>query len=144
MLDPPANYQPIRTPARKLSSTPTPMGMSGFRIQMEDRSVKLLDEQPTGNMPFMKPEDMQYFDKLLVCDLSVVVSCVWLCFVLFLFEVSPGQERSTLSFIIHALSNVCSSLHLLLLLYPVQCTYTPSLCVRVRACVCLISCNCLC
>ena len=41
ILKPPAGYQPIRTPARKLSATPTPMGMSGFRFQMEDNQVSL-------------------------------------------------------------------------------------------------------
>jgi len=25
-----------------------------------------VDNQPKGNLPFMKPEDIQYFDKLLV------------------------------------------------------------------------------
>ena len=39
VLKPPQNYQPIRTPARKLTATPTPMGMSGFRFQMEDNQV---------------------------------------------------------------------------------------------------------
>lgn len=87
ILKPPAGYQPIRTPARKLTATPTPMGMSGFRFQMEDNQVKFLrasikniftnltffqvkivdDMQPTGeNMPYMKAEDAQYFQKLLV------------------------------------------------------------------------------
>jgi splicing factor 3B subunit 1 len=67
ILKPPAGYQPIRTPARKLTATPTPMGMSGFRFQMEDNQVKIVDDmQPTGeNMPFMKAEDAQYFQKLL-------------------------------------------------------------------------------
>ena len=64
---PPLNYQPIRTPARKLTATPTPMGMSGFRFQMEDNQVKMVDEmQPAGsNLPYMKVEDVQYFSKLL-------------------------------------------------------------------------------
>lgn len=39
MLKPPASYQPIRTPGRKLTATPTPMGMSGFRFQMEEDKV---------------------------------------------------------------------------------------------------------
>ena len=38
ILDPPADYVPIRTPARpKLMATPTPMGQSGFFMQEEDR-----------------------------------------------------------------------------------------------------------
>lgn len=70
VLPPPAGYIPIRTPARKLTATPTPvMGNTphGFFIQQEDKTAKYLDNQPKGqNLPFMKPEDAQYFDKLLV------------------------------------------------------------------------------
>uniref|UniRef100_A0A6M2DTF6 Putative splicing factor 3b subunit 1 n=1 Tax=Xenopsylla cheopis TaxID=163159 RepID=A0A6M2DTF6_XENCH len=71
ILPPPAGYIPIRTPARKLTATPTPIGGAtphGFFIQQEDRqaSQTLVDAQPKGNLPFMKPEDAQYFDKLLV------------------------------------------------------------------------------
>lgn len=67
----PLGYIPIRTPARKLTATPTPLGGAtphGFFIQQEDRqaSQTLVDAQPKGNLPFMKPEDAQYFDKLLV------------------------------------------------------------------------------
>ena len=40
ILKPPSSYQPIRTPARKLTATPTPMGMSGFRFQMEEDKVR--------------------------------------------------------------------------------------------------------
>ncbi len=44
------------------------MGMSGFRFQMEDNQVKVVDDmQPSGsNLPYMKVEDAQYFSKLLV------------------------------------------------------------------------------
>ncbi|KAK0160480.1 hypothetical protein PV328_007888 [Microctonus aethiopoides] len=68
ILQPPAGYIPIRTPARKLTATPTPMAGTpqGFFIQTEDKSAKFVDNQPKGNLPFMKPEDAQYFDKLLV------------------------------------------------------------------------------
>ena len=41
ILKPPVAYQPIRTPTRKLTATPTPMGMSGFHFQMEDNKVTL-------------------------------------------------------------------------------------------------------
>lgn len=58
---------PIRTPARKLAATPTPIGgMTGFHMQVEDRSTKQMNDQPSGNLPFLKPDDIQYFDKLLV------------------------------------------------------------------------------
>jgi splicing factor 3B subunit 1 len=73
VLAPPAGYIPIRTPSRKLTATPTPMmGMTpqGFYMQPDtpggDKSGKFVDHQPKGNLPFLKPEDAQYFDKLLV------------------------------------------------------------------------------
>ena len=70
ILPPPANYMPIRTPARKLTATPTPLASNvpqGFFIQQEDKSAKYVESQPKGqNLPFLKPEDAQYFDKLLV------------------------------------------------------------------------------
>ncbi len=74
ILPPPAGYVPIRTPARKLTATPTPlMGQTptGFYMQPDtpggDRSGKFADTQPKdANLPFLKPEDAQYFDKLLV------------------------------------------------------------------------------
>lgn len=67
-LQVPAGYIPIRTPARKLTATPTPIAGTpqGFFMQTEDRNAKYMDNQPKGNLPFMKPEDAQYFDKLLV------------------------------------------------------------------------------
>ncbi|KAG8188231.1 hypothetical protein JTE90_021252 [Oedothorax gibbosus] len=67
VLPPPVGYIPIRTPARKLTSTPTPMaggGGGGFFFQKEE-PVKMMDTQPKGNLPPLKPEDIQYFDKLL-------------------------------------------------------------------------------
>ena len=72
VLQPPTGYIPIRTPARKLTATPTPMlgaTPQGFYMQTEtlDKSAKFVDNQPKGqNLPFLKPEDAQYFDKLLV------------------------------------------------------------------------------
>lgn len=69
ILEPPASYIPIRTPARKLMATPTPMGDSmGFMMQEEDRkqTYDLPAEIPgVGNLPFFKQEDMQHFGKLL-------------------------------------------------------------------------------
>lgn len=70
VLAPPSGYVPIRTPARKLIATPTPLGGSMPAFFMQDPSkgsVKIQDDQPKGNLPFLKPEDAQYFDKLLVC-----------------------------------------------------------------------------
>ncbi|VVC87410.1 unnamed protein product [Leptidea sinapis] len=76
VLPPPAGYVPIRTPARKLTATPTPLAGTpiGFFMQTEEAggsaaaAARLLDPQPKGSqqLPFMKPEDAQYFDKLLI------------------------------------------------------------------------------
>ncbi|KAI9203477.1 armadillo-type protein [Polychytrium aggregatum] len=70
ILEPPATYQPIRTPARKLMQTPTPMAGqvgAGFMMQEEDRHQQY-DIPPelsgVGNLQFFKPEDMQHFGKL--------------------------------------------------------------------------------
>lgn len=68
VLPPPTGYVPIRTPARKLVATPTPMAGTpmGFRMQTPDSKSQVVDLQPKGNLPILKPDDMQYFDKLLV------------------------------------------------------------------------------
>ncbi len=71
VLQPPAGYVPIRTPARKLIATPTPMAGTpvGFRMQTPGHGTNkdsVVDMQPKGNLPLLKPDDMQYFDKLLV------------------------------------------------------------------------------
>ncbi|XP_072037887.1 splicing factor 3B subunit 1-like isoform X2 [Amphiura filiformis] len=69
VLQPPAGYVPIRTPARKLTATPTPMGgmggVGGFHMQQEGSTVDPGLAQPPGNLPFLKPDDTQYFGKLL-------------------------------------------------------------------------------
>ncbi|UYV71285.1 SF3B1 [Cordylochernes scorpioides] len=67
VLPPPHNYHPIRTPARKLTATPTPLGgvNTGFFMQKDEPALKIMDPQPKGNLPPLKPEDIQYFDKLL-------------------------------------------------------------------------------
>ena len=63
-----AGYVPLRTPSRKLTATPTPIAATptGFFIQTEDKTAKYIDDQPKGNLPFLKPEDAQYFNKLLI------------------------------------------------------------------------------
>ena len=65
-----AGYVPIRTPARRLTATPTPLAGNatpvGFFMQKEGQTPGFQDTQPKGNLPFLKPEDAQYFDKLLV------------------------------------------------------------------------------
>lgn len=66
ILDPPASYVPIRTPARKLLATPTPMGTPLYNIPEENRGQQFdVPKEAPGGLPFMKPEDMQYFGALL-------------------------------------------------------------------------------
>ncbi|XP_055329437.1 splicing factor 3B subunit 1-like isoform X2 [Paramacrobiotus metropolitanus] len=70
VLPAPAGYQPIRTPTRKLLATPTPMsGVGGFFMQTEaaaSSNKNILNAQPQDpELPMLKPEDTQYFDKLL-------------------------------------------------------------------------------
>jgi len=65
ILEPPADYVAIKTPARKAAATPTPY--SGFLLQ--DPTEKVKGRDPLGNqnqaLPELKPEDMPYFEKLL-------------------------------------------------------------------------------
>ncbi|EGG07519.1 uncharacterized protein MELLADRAFT_35537 [Melampsora larici-populina 98AG31] len=72
IVTPPAGYAPIRTPARKLMQTP--VGSSnGFTMQDDSSGgglMGLMPELPTeiegvGQLQFFKPEDAQYFGKIL-------------------------------------------------------------------------------
>ncbi|XP_039118085.1 splicing factor 3B subunit 1 [Dioscorea cayenensis subsp. rotundata] len=66
VLDPPASYVPIRTPARKLLATPTPLGTPLYAIPEENRGQQFdVPKEAPGGLPFMKPEDYQYFGALL-------------------------------------------------------------------------------
>lgn len=66
ILDPPASYVPIRTPARKLLATPTPLGTPLYQIPEENRGQQFdVPKEVPGGLPFMKPEDYQYFGSLL-------------------------------------------------------------------------------
>ncbi|KAF5191418.1 Splicing factor 3b subunit [Thalictrum thalictroides] len=66
ILDPPASYVPIRTPARKLLATPTPMGTPLYAIPEENRGQQFdVPKELPGGLPPMKQEDMQYFGALL-------------------------------------------------------------------------------
>lgn len=85
ILPRPASYVPLRTPARKLLTTPTPLGMTpaGFQmavppeeLQAEGQTINDIREaygipiaasaldDSSGALPFIKPEDMQYFGRL--------------------------------------------------------------------------------
>ncbi|WCJ18776.1 Splicing factor 3B subunit 1 [Euphorbia peplus] len=66
VLEPPASYVPIRTPARKLLATPTPMSTPLYSIPEEDRGQQFdVPKEAPGGLPFMKPEDYQLFRELL-------------------------------------------------------------------------------
>ena len=80
--------------------------MTGFHMQTEDRTMKNVNDQPSGNLPFLKPDDIQYFDKLLVSDnnrykiltfqqLQVIISP--LTFKYFTFYCEVDVDESTLS-----------------------------------------------
>ncbi len=85
ILPPPPSYQPLRAPGSKLLATPTPLGMTpaGFQmdippeeLQGEGQSVNDIREAygvpiaatsaegAAGALPYIKPEDMQYFGRL--------------------------------------------------------------------------------
>merc|ERR1719311_1420436 len=70
VLEPPASYQPIRTPARKLLATPTPVGQTPLYHMPQAEGAAgggAAVELPTvlgDNPPDLKPEDVQYFGKL--------------------------------------------------------------------------------
>ena len=67
-LDPPASYAPIRTPQRKLLATPTPLNSTPrFNIALTpSRDSYGVPATPSESaLPFIKPEDYQYFGKLM-------------------------------------------------------------------------------
>lgn len=68
ILDQPPGYAPIRTPQRKLLSTPTPLSSTPAFLIQQTPSRESYAVPPTPSesaMPFIKPEDYQYFGKLL-------------------------------------------------------------------------------
>lgn len=67
VLDPPPGYQPIRTPARKLAATPSVLGGATPLYSMPEEQLGLKESVPAApeGLPDMKPEDMQFFGKLL-------------------------------------------------------------------------------
>ena len=72
ILKQPENYRPVRTPARKLMATPTPaVGATPlYHMPSEQSNAGLaaeLQATPAG-IPFVKPEDYQYFAPLLKED----------------------------------------------------------------------------
>ena len=76
VLEPPQGYAPIRTPARKLMATPTPLGGTPmYQIPEEDHQQKFDVPIEMEGLPEMKPEDQQYFGKLLKVIFTANSSC---------------------------------------------------------------------
>ena len=68
-------YQPIRTPARKLMGTPTPYGGTPlYHIPEETRDQQFDVPKELEGLPELKPEDQQYFGKLLK-EVTLLVTC---------------------------------------------------------------------
>jgi splicing factor 3B subunit 1 len=66
VLEPPPGYVPIRTPARKLTHTPLPEGTPLYLLPEEDRGQAFdVPLAAPGDLPDLKPEDQQFFGKLL-------------------------------------------------------------------------------
>ena len=74
ILDPPPGYAPVRTPARKLTSTPTPFGTPGYMIPEENRGQQFDVPKEMEGLPEIKPEDQQFFGKLLK-EVCMLLSC---------------------------------------------------------------------
>lgn len=68
IMHPPESYKPIRTPARKLTETPTPMNAGQYQMPSTP-SPRLAEEMGLGkaseDLPFASPEDYTHFGKLL-------------------------------------------------------------------------------
>jgi splicing factor 3B subunit 1 len=70
ILTPPPGYAPIRTPSRKLLATPTPMQREGFVMTGQAPGPEAygiptnVSASGGGDLPDIKPEDLQYFGKL--------------------------------------------------------------------------------
>jgi splicing factor 3B subunit 1 len=80
ILDPPASYVPIRTPARKLLATPTPGATPLYQLPEEDRGQTY--DLPMGTalegLPEMKPEDYQVCQRHLAKSAVIVnTTCMY-------------------------------------------------------------------
>lgn len=74
IVAPPPGYAPLRAAGQRLIGTPTPAGTpAGFKMATPDgrgrmgglNNAMMGDLQPSGDLPLMRPDDIQYFDKLL-------------------------------------------------------------------------------
>lgn len=103
IVEPPAGYAPIRTPARKLQETP--MGMTGGFIMQEEGSsgagASMGQELPTdiegvGDLAFFKQEDAQYFAKVCRGTFGRFRGC-WKELILAPLQILGDQDESALS-----------------------------------------------
>ena len=67
ILEPPASYKPLVTPTRKIFATPTPGGTPQYQIPTEKpKEAYNIPQTPAeSGLPFVKPEDYQFFSALL-------------------------------------------------------------------------------
>ncbi|KAG1666568.1 hypothetical protein FOA52_000535 [Chlamydomonas sp. UWO 241] len=65
VLAPPANYNPVIDPSKKLMATPTPSFTPFYEMPVDDPSLRQDLPIALEGLPEMKPEDMQYFGELL-------------------------------------------------------------------------------
>jgi splicing factor 3B subunit 1 len=70
IIEPPADYKPIKTPSRKLQATPTPMGTSAFSMQEDQTQGPMFGEAIPAipgveGLNYFKEEDMKHFSKLM-------------------------------------------------------------------------------
>ena len=67
ILEPPASYKPLVTPTRKIFATPTPGGTPQYQIPTEKpKEAYNIPQTPAeSGLPFVKPEDYQFFAALL-------------------------------------------------------------------------------
>jgi len=64
IVDPPASYKPAPN-ARRMMATPTPLAHGVYQIPEENPLLKQELPAAVEDLPFTKPEDMQYFGALL-------------------------------------------------------------------------------
>ena len=67
VIDPPESYNPIRTRARKLMATPTPIAPSGFQMgtDIPKENYGINTKAAAQGLPELKPEDEMFFQKLM-------------------------------------------------------------------------------
>eukprot|EP00668_Euglena_longa_P012264 GGOE01014702.1.p1 GENE.GGOE01014702.1~~GGOE01014702.1.p1 ORF type:complete len:1405 (+),score=511.95 GGOE01014702.1:33-4247(+) len=64
IMEPPPGYEPIRTPARKYTATPTPFS-PGYQLPQEEDDKVDIPKSLGPNLPDLKPEDYNFFSALL-------------------------------------------------------------------------------